>query len=124
MLKTIERLRQKSPTQKKRIAFLSALSFSGIIFVIWLSVVYPGFKERSEREANIKNTEVGPFSTFSDIFSSTFISIDGEIQKIKTMFSGSGDSGLYVSNSFDDKFLAATSSETVNDSYASSTKTE
>ena len=51
MFDLIEKLRQKPNRTKKLIAFLGALLFVGIIFVIWLSVILPDF-EHSQTKLN------------------------------------------------------------------------
>lgn len=101
MLKIIEKLRNKSPNQKKRIAFIVAFCISGLIFVVWLSVIYPSFKEKKYREDNLARKESSPVSAFSDILSSTFITIGGEFDRLKNYLGGSSGYQIYNSDSLE-----------------------
>lgn len=83
MFELIERIRQKPDSSKKRIALSVAFGFTMIIFIIWLSVVYPDFKDtedRNKRVAEIK--EVTPISNVSTTFSSGFSGIKDQFKSI------------------------------------------
>ena len=96
MFDFIEKLRQKPIQAKKRIAFLVAFSLSGLIFAVWLSVIYPDFMERQKREEKVANLEPSPISTFSQTISSGMSGIKEQFSKIKSvMFLFSGDSEYY-----------------------------
>ena len=41
MFPLIEKLRQKPSRTKKQIAFVVSFLLAGVIFVIWLSIIYP-----------------------------------------------------------------------------------
>lgn len=64
MFEYIEKLRQKPEKTKKQVAFLIALSFSGLIFVIWLSVIFPEWREGERKEAKVVKSEPTPLSGF------------------------------------------------------------
>ena len=48
MFNALEKLRQKPESVKKQIAFAVALSFAGIIFLVWLTVVYPDLRKENQ----------------------------------------------------------------------------
>ena len=91
MFNLIEKLRQKPDHTKKRVAFLSAFLLAGIIFVIWLSVIYPDFKQKQEREEVVSKLEPSPLGTFGETFRTgasairdQFINIKESIESITT----------------------------------------
>jgi len=65
MFNFIEKLRQKPDKTKKKVAFLSALFLCGIIFVVWLSVIFPGFREDQAKKQAVQKLEAG-LSTMKD----------------------------------------------------------
>ena len=75
MFELIEKLRQKSDRTKKQIAFLVAISFAGIIFVIWLGVVYPDFRNNQLQEQKVSSLEPSPLSNFGVTLSAGFSGI-------------------------------------------------
>jgi len=83
MFNFLENIISKPLEVKKRIAFLTAFAFAGFIFVIWLSVVYPDFKnDESAKTANDTKAE-SPIDTFSGALSEGFYSISSEFSKVK-----------------------------------------
>lgn len=50
MFDKIEKMRNESPEKKKLVAFSIALLFTGIIFVVWLSVWMPNFFRKNKDE--------------------------------------------------------------------------
>jgi cytoskeletal protein RodZ len=93
MFELIEKLRQKPDGAKKRIAFLMSFVFVGIIFVVWLSVVFPNFLQQKNIDDRVSAAEPSPFSTFTGIVSQGASSIGEQFSKIKNIgssfFSGS-----------------------------------
>ena len=69
MFDKIEKIRKESDEKKKMISFFIALFFTGILFVLWLSIWLPSF--RSNREEK-KESVVGPLSGVYRSFSSGF----------------------------------------------------
>ena len=53
MFDLIEKLRAKPDKTKRRIAFLVAFFIAGIIFIVWLGVVYPNFRNKQAKEDNV-----------------------------------------------------------------------
>jgi len=83
MFNFLEKLRQKPDRVKKQIAFLIALFFSGLIFVIWLSVIYPDFKRRQQRTERVSNLEPSPIETFGETFKTGASAIGEQFTQLK-----------------------------------------
>lgn len=83
MFQTIEKLRSKPESAKKRIAFLIAFLISGLIFVVWLTIIFPDFKKTQDKESSIAKSGVSPISAFSDAISSSYGAVSSQISKIK-----------------------------------------
>ena len=83
MFEFIEKLRAKSSRGKKQIAFLTAFSISGAIFVIWLVAVYPDFISTKLKQDNAKKLEPSPLSAFEDTLASSFSALGEEIGQLK-----------------------------------------
>jgi len=95
MFDLIEKLRAKPDSTKKQIAFLVALSVAGIIFVIWLSVIYPDWKEGEIKESNVAKIEPSPLSGFTSNFSNGLTSIKEQFSKLKESVSSFSNSPEY-----------------------------
>lgn len=85
MLEIIENFRKKSDGAKKQVAFLVSLFIAGIIFVLWLGVIYPDIKNTENKEVS-ENSESSPISTFGSIFSAGLESIGTQFNQIKNIF--------------------------------------
>ncbi len=83
MFEFIEKLRQKSDRTKRQIAFVIALSFSGVIFIVWISVIYPDFMRGQAEAERAVSSEPSPLSTFSGTISVGFSAIGEQIGKAK-----------------------------------------
>ena len=83
MFEYLEKLRQKPEGAKKRFAFLTAFTISGIIFVVWLSVIYPDLTEQKKRDDKVKNLESSPLSSFIENVSYGFGQIGKSFDGIK-----------------------------------------
>ncbi len=100
MLNLIERLRDKPDKKKKQIAFLVSFFLAGIIFVVWLTVIFPDFRKKQTEADEISRTEQGPTSSLANIFSVARESIDGQFGKIRDFVSNlSSNETYYVSTS-------------------------
>lgn len=97
MFEFIERLRQKPDRVKKQIAFLTALFLAGIIFVVWLSVIYPDWRQTQNRDVEVKSLEPSPSGAISGTFSDGFSAISDQFKKIKEVFSSFSGSAEYYS---------------------------
>ncbi|MEI6843461.1 MAG: hypothetical protein WCK48_03065 [bacterium] len=86
-MELLENIKQKPAKTKKMIAFLCALTFAGLIFVVWLSVLYPDWKASQTNEAKVTAKEPSPLSTFSDMISGSLRGISGEVKNISTAIS-------------------------------------
>ena len=98
MFELIEKLRQKSDRTKKQIAFLVALFFAGIIFVVWLSVVYPNFRQDQIVEQKVAKLEPSPIATFGETISSSFFGITEQFREMKSSISSFFGSVTYQSS--------------------------
>ena len=100
MFDFLENLRQKTEGTKKKIAFFGAFLLAGIIFVVWLSVVYPSFNHDQIPEEVASRTNPSPLSAFSDTLSVGFSAIGDLFSKIKeTVSSFTTAPAYYVSTS-------------------------
>ena len=100
MFDFLENLRQKPDGTKKRVAFFGAFLLAGIIFVVWLSVVYPSFSRDQIPEEVASSTNPSPLSAFSDTLSVGFSAIGDQLSKIKeTVSSFTIAPAYYVSTS-------------------------
>lgn len=97
MFELIERLRQKPDRTKKQIAFLVAFALSGLIFVIWLSVIYPEWREGQMRETKVENLEKSPTYAISETFSDGFRAVGEQFGKIKDAVSSFSAEPTYYS---------------------------
>ena len=90
MFEFIEKLRKKSESTKKKIAFSVAFSLSGIIFVVWLSVIYSDFKQQQALDQKVISTGTSgesPIDNLSDTLSTGISTIGEQLQKMKAMVS-------------------------------------
>jgi hypothetical protein len=87
MFNFLEKLRAKPDKTKKQMAFLVALSVCGIIFVVWLTVILPDFRNTETKQAQATALTPGLISTFSDTFSSGIQSIGSTFSELKTTLS-------------------------------------
>ena len=108
MFELIEKLRQKPDGAKKRIAFFGALSISGIIFVIWLSVIYPNWKLGQSQEEKVANLEPSPISTFASTISSGFSAIKDQFLQIKSVISLFSSNPAYYNATTSDAVATST----------------
>jgi hypothetical protein len=99
MFELIERLRQKPERAKKRIAFLTSLTFCGIISLVWLSVVFPDIKSSKEINDKVANVGSSPSSAFTETLTQGFSAIGAQINKIKEATSIFDSGTMYVSTS-------------------------
>ena len=82
MFDFLEKLRHKPDKQKKQIAFFVAFLFVGIIFVVWLTVIYPDFRQSRVNQEKVANLEPGPFSTFTSQLSNGISSITEDLSRV------------------------------------------
>ena len=97
MFDFLEKLRAKPDKVKKQISFFLALTFAGIIFAIWLSVIYPDFRLQQSHEQKVANLEPSPLSAFSETVSASLAAVLGQFSKIKSIISSFSTSSVYYS---------------------------
>lgn len=108
MFKTLEKIRQKPDSVKKQIAFFTALSFVGIIFGIWFSVVYPDLKQEKFQGDKVKNLEKSPTESLGETLGSGASSLGEEFNKIKDLFTSFSVSPTYYSATTTSKISSTT----------------
>lgn len=98
MFQLIEKLRQKPERKKKQIAFFTALSVAGIIFVVWLSVIYPDIKSKKDQENMVKKLEPSAAQSFGATILGGFSAVGEQFGKIKETISTFSGSAEYYSS--------------------------
>jgi len=116
MFDFLEKLREKPPRVKKQIAFFTAIFFAGIIFVIWLSSVYPNIWKTHLREEKAASLEPGPVDTLGGIFSEAFTVIGEKISEAKKVISSFASSTEYYASTSTPPVYTASSSPTMTSS--------
>jgi hypothetical protein len=110
----INRLRQKTPEAKKRIAFATSAVVTLAIFGIWASVLHFGIGPKSGNAtaavANSSQTDVNPLSAFWDVISTGWNGLSNNINQIKTKM---GDAKDFVSELKDVASSSSTSTTLV-----------
>lgn len=112
MFELIEKLRRKPEYLKKQIAFLTALFIAGIIFTIWLSVIYPDFKKKQEKLNYVSNLEPSPLGTLSETFRNGFSAIGEQFTSLKESVSSITTTKPVYYSTTTNEFISATTSET------------
>jgi hypothetical protein len=87
MFELIHKLRQKPDSKKKQIAFIISLSFAGIIFVVWLSVIFPSWRRDQLRESEASKLEPSPTSAISSTFADGFSAMGEKLKAMKDALS-------------------------------------
>ena len=83
MFELLDKIRSKSQRTKKQVAFLVSLSFVGIIFVIWLTAIYPNLKFTEDQQAKMAKLAPSPTSAFMDTITNGFSGIVKQISSVK-----------------------------------------
>jgi hypothetical protein len=87
MFEIIEKIRHKPEGIKKQIAFGLSFLITGLIFVIWISILYPNWKTGQDNENKITSAEPSPLSTITSTFSDGIKNISGQFGKAKSLLS-------------------------------------
>ncbi len=98
MFQLIEKLRNKSDNQKKQIAFLFSALFVGVIFIVWLSVIYPDFRKRESQEANAISVSDNSTDTFKTTISKSLSALGEQITNIKQVIHSLTDGTTYYNS--------------------------
>lgn len=85
MFDYLENIRNKPRGAKKRIAFFTAFTFSGIVFIFWFVAIYPSFREQNAIDKKVKNLESSPISSITSIFSENFGKIKDQLSVVKEL---------------------------------------
>jgi hypothetical protein len=97
MFKLIEKLRAKSERTKKLFAFSIAFFFSGLIFVVWLSVIYPSFKQKQDKLDYVSKLEPSPIGTITEALGGGFSQIGEQFGRLKDAVSSLTSAPAYYS---------------------------
>ena len=108
MFELIEKLRQKPDSAKKKIAFFVALLTSGIIFVVWLSVIYPNWKLGQSQKEKVANLEPSPVSSLSSTISSGFSAIKDQFSQVKNVISSFSSSPAHYNSTTSETIATST----------------
>ncbi len=111
MFDYLENLRSKPRATKKRIAFLTSFTFTGIILIFWSLAVYPSFIEQTNKEKSVKKNETSPIASVGAIFSDNFSKIKDQLSLVREVGENFAKEAAYYSSST----TATTTSTTVND---------
>lgn len=84
MFDFIEKLREKPDRIKRKVAFLTASCFSVVILLLWISVIYPDFRDKQQK---INNIESSPTSVFGKTIDSGISEFGDRFSKIKDLIS-------------------------------------
>lgn len=95
MFEYLEKLRQKPERVKKHIAFTIAFFLAGVVFVVWLTSVYPDFSQSQSREAQAESLTPSPLSTFEGQLSSGISAISEKFSEVKNSISSFSTGPLY-----------------------------
>ncbi len=87
MFELIEKLRQKPEKTKKQIAFLGAFFVSSLIFVVWLTVLFPDFRRNQKKESVVTKNEPSPFDTLGEIIGTGVSAIGGQASEVRNTVS-------------------------------------
>jgi hypothetical protein len=105
----LEKLRQKPDHTKRQIAFLTALLLAGIIFAIWLSVIYPDFRHIQAKEEQVSKLEPSPLATFGQTFITGISAMEEEFGKLKnSILSTISTDAIYYSTTTDSLIISTT----------------
>ena len=83
MFEYLEKLRSKPIRAKKRIAFFASLFLAIIILSVWITVIYPDFKEKNDKIDNAISSSTSPFAHFKEVFLDTFSEARDKIKDTK-----------------------------------------
>ena len=83
MFELIEKIRNKPEKTQKKIAFLFSFFFVGIIFVVWITVLFPEFLWQKEKEDKVASLEPSAFSAFFSTMSQGISDMGKNISQIK-----------------------------------------
>ncbi len=97
MFELIERLRNKSDRTKKQVAFFVSIFIAGMIFIVWLSVIYPDFRKRQKKNDEVSNLEPSPLGTITETFVTAFSAIGEQFADLKESVSYITTSPAYYS---------------------------
>ncbi|MFA5888986.1 MAG: hypothetical protein WCW47_01700 [Candidatus Paceibacterota bacterium] len=114
MFELLEKLRQKPDHVKKQIAFLATFFLVGVIFVVWLSVVYPSFKEDQSRQEAVSNLEPSPLETFKETLGTGISAMGENFNKLKESITLLSNNPAFYSTTTTPSIILSTTTESQN----------
>ncbi len=101
MFRLIEKLRQKPDRVKKMIALGTAFVFSSSIFIVWLTVIYPDFRNSKEQVAAVSEISETPVNNITSALADGLLEISKSFGEIKEMIGSlsSTSTAYYVGTS-------------------------
>ncbi len=85
MFELLESVRKKPENTKRLIAFFISFLFCALMFVIWISVWYPQWKDGELAKQTDTPSTLAPLSSLTQTFSSGFSQVGNEFSKLKTI---------------------------------------
>lgn len=116
MFKYLDNLRKKPDSYKKKFSILVSLLVVGLIFVVWLSVIYPDVRDMGKKKAELRKDPT-PANAFLSNMWDGFRSLGENFGNLNKTVSDLGNS---IENSY---YLASTTSDTSNFSEISESNT-
>lgn len=89
IIEYIQKLQQKSPSEKYRIAFFSSAGFTLVVFFVWLSLWHIEFQPDPDAKDKIKSITT-PFETLSANVSGTYDDVRGQVSSFLSQEATSG----------------------------------
>ena len=97
MFNFLDKLRKKPDRLKKQMAFFTAFSLAGVVFVVWLSVIYPDFINTQEQEKKVSDLEANPLNNFTQTFLQGISGMKDQFKNLKDSISSFSTSPTYYS---------------------------
>ncbi len=95
MFEYLDKVRKKDEKTKKWIAFLAALLFSVVIFIIWITISLPQIEnEKRIRDAEASTTK-SPLTNFLDVLSNGIVEVQKNVTEIKSAINQISTSTAY-----------------------------
>jgi len=82
----LQTLRQKPEHQKRKIAVVTSIVITAIIFVFWISSTIHSFSVLDAEPGEVTVAPESPFSVVKDNVASVYESVSGDMSRIKEQF--------------------------------------
>ena len=85
MFNYLEKLRQKTDREKRKVAFLFSFLFASLIFVVWFFAVFPQLKQQRNIDKKLEKIESSPTESVASVIMSSFGEIKDKVNEIKNL---------------------------------------